>query len=485
MSKLRYLDISVLETNIISKNNFCTPKKYGADTFIYKLAQLSPLTIFDFEPSEFQPLTKKKTKKIAKNQIANNFSNLNKTCKICCYKRFTGFSLSKYDHLTRVRILKFKRGYNNIRVKETNNLGYGQHHTELKFNQNLHANTFYDATTINHGEVTNAAQIQADKIKLEKKAAAKFFTNNYVQHLIELESPLKKSYISTLDCATQLSQNGYKITSKYCKQRWCNVCNRIRTAKLMNGYLPQLNTFTDGTLLTLTVKNCTAENLPKTIEQMNKVYRFIYKKIYKKLKVQKANKFGDEHFLKGLKKIECTYNFNTNEYHPHYHLILANSSVAKLFYNYWYLHINSTGSLIADLKGQDLRPINYQHGGAKELFKYFTKIMSKTNEYEYITKKIDNSIYFETEKREKLAIVIPAMDVIFSAMRNKRVYEPIGIRAITEDINELNSDKYSHLIYETCNWEWNGTDWQNDSKEDLTGYEPSKELKQIISNIIF
>ena len=73
-------------------------------------------------------------------------------------------------------------------------------------------------------------------VTLVKRAKAKFLTNGLSFPLIDLNSPLKKSYWLTWHCTSVLLQEGQKITSRYCNNRWCIVCNRIRTAKLINGY---------------------------------------------------------------------------------------------------------------------------------------------------------------------------------------------------------------------------------------------------------
>ena len=73
---------------------------------------------------------------------------------------------------------------------------------------------------------------------LKQKAKNHFFSKRLAQSLTKLpESPLNKAYRRTLfDCGALLVQEGQKLTSRYCNGRWCNTCNRIRTAKLTEGY---------------------------------------------------------------------------------------------------------------------------------------------------------------------------------------------------------------------------------------------------------
>ena len=146
---------------------------------------------------------------------------------------------------------------------------------------------------------------------LKKRARAKYFTNSYLHRLIGLESGLQKSYLQTLACASILTQDGDKITGHYCNQRWCTVCNRIRIAKMIEGYGAELHQLNEPYFVTLTVPNCTKDALKATIEQMNASFQKIVD-VLKKRKIK----------LRALRKLEVTYNADTNTYHPHFHIIL-------------------------------------------------------------------------------------------------------------------------------------------------------------------
>ena len=83
-------------------------------------------------------------------------------------------------------------------------------------------------------------QKSSAKLTLQKRAKSKAFTQSYLFDLIDLKSNLNKSYWQTYHCAKVVLQEGDKITSRYCNQRWCLTCNRIRTAKMINGYKGEL-----------------------------------------------------------------------------------------------------------------------------------------------------------------------------------------------------------------------------------------------------
>ena len=146
---------------------------------------------------------------------------------------------------------------------------------------------------------------------LKKRARAKYFTNSYLHRLIALDSGLVKSYNQTLACASILTQDGDKVTGHYCNQRWCTVCNRIRIARMIEGYGAELHELEEPYFITLTVPNCTKDALKATIEQMNAAFQKIVD-VLKKRKVK----------LRALRKLEVTYNPQENTYHPHFHMIM-------------------------------------------------------------------------------------------------------------------------------------------------------------------
>ena len=313
---------------------------------------------------------------------------------------------------------------------------------------------------------TNKKQLDQDQKTLWKKAKAKHFTFSIVSALSEIESPLNDGYKRSLECASELSQNRDKITAKYCKNRWCITCNRIRTAKLINGYTPVLSEFGSPQLLTLTIPNMAGNKLPDAIKAMQHVWREIYKMIKRPKSFKKF-----EAPIQGLKKLECTYNPTEDTFHPHYHFITESEVMAELLLNSWVKYWNGNGFLPKQYKtaplsmnAQKYKPIKDQ-GGFLELFKYFTKVISKADE------------------SNLTGIYIHPMDTIFQAMYKKRTFEPIGIKAISEDIDELQSEIFSHLAHETKIWQWFETDWIC-GNETLTNYKPDQNLLKLLENII-
>jgi hypothetical protein len=283
---------------------------------------------------------------------------------------------------------------------------------------------------------------------LKRRAKAKYAQNNLMRIMAKLQSPYAEKYDDTRNCSSVLIQTGNKITSRYCKHRWCRICNRIRTGKLINGYEKALNEMQDKQFITLTVKNCTGENLRATIEKMLKNFRLI----------QDLRRKQKKPLLKCIRKIECTYNPDTNEYHPHLHLILEGFRPGSELICEW-LKRNPT----ADSRGQDIR----QCYEAIELFKYFAKLTSKSgkDQKHYKGSKLINEEWHYPN----------ALDLIFRSIEGMRIIQPMGgIKMVNDEIEELETQEVENIQKENTIWIFRGSDWiDTGTAEMLTGYTPT------------
>lgn len=283
---------------------------------------------------------------------------------------------------------------------------------------------------------------------LQKKARSKFLTNALTVRLLAINSPLHKSYTNTLYCASTMVQKGKTLTSSYCGNRWCIQCNRIRTAKLLNGYFDALQALQDPQFVTLTIPNVSGDILRYTIEKMQYT---AYSLIHKWQSRHKENK------INGVRKIECTYNPSSHTFHPHFHIIVGKKEHAQYIVDQW-LKAFPTAQKIA----QDIRPCTSQQS-ILELFKYFTKVLTNKHEF-YATQ----------------------MDVIFQAMRRKRVYQPFGnIHPVIEAIEDIQAEEYENLVDDDRVWVWFEHDWvDEETGECLSGYKPSAPFNSLIDNIL-
>lgn len=281
------------------------------------------------------------------------------------------------------------------------------------------------------------------KSVLLKRARSKYLSNNISLKLADLDTDLKKSYYNSFHCASLLQQKDNKLIGKYCNNRWCLVCNRIRTAKLINGYRKPLSELPDPYFVTLTVPNVPDHELRTTIKNLIHTFRKI-KDTFRKRQTP----------IRGIRKIECTYNAQRNDYHPHLHLVVEGEDVGKGIISEWINHYPTAKRI-----SQDIRPAN--ENSILELFKYFTKLMAKDKQ-------------FHTQ----------ALDVIFQAMRGLRVFQPMGIKKVKEDIDELLAETYEDLEDLETYWIWNENDWYDkDTGEALTEYTPSENLEKLKNSI--
>ena len=282
------------------------------------------------------------------------------------------------------------------------------------------------------------------KDTLLKRARAKHLTQNIARSLADLNSDLKKSYWNTYYCANILEQHEQKITSKYCKNRFCIVCNRIRTANLIADWMPVLKKMNEPVSLTLTIPNCKGEDLKDEIRRMKGVFEQI-RNLYKKRGVT----------IQALRKLEVTFNPKTLLFHPHFHVIINGLDLANNILLDWMQRFPE-----CNIKGQFIQRAD--DNSLFELFKYVTKFVSN-----------------------KKGIYIRALDTIFTAMYGQRTFQAYGLKKeVNEDIEKLISEIYKDVEAKETTWSWIEDDWIDlKTGECLTSYKPSEQMMTLISNI--
>lgn len=285
---------------------------------------------------------------------------------------------------------------------------------------------------------TLAQLAQKGPSRLLLRARSKYLTGSLAIGLAELHSPLEKYYRNAFYCNHTLVQVGETVTGKYCNSRICYVCNRIRTAKLINGYATQLKAMRDARFVTLTRTNVSGDILRDTVSGMLDTVRRILRRYNNRGKVTHN----------GIRKIEITHNTVTDTFHPHFHFVCDGLAVAEQLVADW-LELNPG---ITDIKAQDIRPVD--ENSLLELFKYSTKLVVKR------------------DGRHELHL--QAVDVITRALYGRRIIQPYGrIRRVSEDVDDLRSDSYPELPeYDLMEWCWHEHDWIGEGGECLTGFTP-------------
>lgn len=277
-------------------------------------------------------------------------------------------------------------------------------------------------------------QLPTDDLNnLKKRARSKWYTQAVTGRLLYLESPLHKYYQSAFYCAHILKQEGKKVTAHYCGTRVCHICNRIRTAKLIKGYINQLMDLGGLQFVTLTIPNCTEDELKDTVDSLLKSISNIVRVIRERKKIK----------INGIRKIEITYNSIVNTFHPHIHL-LVDSNAGDLIVTEWLKRYPEAKIQAQDVRVADKNSLN-------EIFKYTTKIVSKSKGH--------------------INIFIPALDKILLSLKGRRCFQPFGIiKKIDEDDASLESVEYDDIQeYDYIEWIWSECDWINGNKT-LTGY---------------
>ncbi len=320
-----------------------------------------------------------------------------------------------------------------------------------------------------------ATQVKA----LTKRARGKYLTQNLTLGLVDVErrrieageaAPLRsrqykgtdnrgllQGYWRAYHCGSELRNEGGKLVTTLCRCRWCTVCNKIETARLIKKYKPVLDSWEEKYMVTLTVPNVQAERLPAEIQRMKMVFNRIREMIKKQYqRGQRARP------LEALRKLETTVNLQRWDFHPHFHLITNSREVADLLVDEWLRHIPE-----ADRKGQDVRVAD--ENSVLELFKYFAKLTASGG-------KAGGKKYISAE----------ALNIIFNAVAGERVFQAFNIKAApvpqkeVADLEELPIDRGER-------WLWNPevTDWvEHATGELLTNYKPAQELRDLVERRI-
>lgn len=293
-----------------------------------------------------------------------------------------------------------------------------------------------------------------------KKARKKYFSYGLAINLANLypQPSLYHSYINTLACAKTLVVDAEgRAHSKYCKNRWCPLCQSIRIAKLIDGYKAQLEAMSELYFVTLTRPTVPAELLPWQKETMLSAFT----------KIRNSRPFKRAKWS-GLRKAECT--IRPNElYHYHYHILIDSKEGAEFLLRRW-LELNPD----SDPQAQDLRPVDRtkastEKGSLLEIFKYFTKLIARL--------KCDDG----TEVRY---INYRRLNVIFEFMRGQQVFKPFGsLKPITEDFEDEELTAEMQVDRANSIWQWLHSDWYDiDTGELLSGYVPAKSIDKLLDN---
>lgn len=177
---------------------------------------------------------------------------------------------------------------------------------------------------------------------------------------------LVRGFANMSGCCSTLEVTKDQVRSTYCGHRLCLVCSNIRTGKMLNRFEPIFATeFPDPWFITLSRPNVSRDKLGQEVGE----YLENLTKVIKAIKAWLIRQ-GRKDELKGLRKLEVTWNEKENTYHPHLHLVVNDKLIAEEFLRLW-MRLNPSASPKAN------KIFQANEGSLKELFKYLTKFYSK------------------------------------------------------------------------------------------------------------
>ena len=298
--------------------------------------------------------------------------------------------------------------------------------------------------------------------RLDGMVLPKYLSNQFASGLLNaledepfLRTFCTKAYRNTYYCNWSIPYDADKDKLKQttlCKNRWCQYCQRFKTAHYMNAYGTQLEQLPTKYFLTLTAPTVPANDLKQRIKDFEGHWRKIMDLVRKYTRKDRLEK------PMGIRKMECTLRPN-DHYHYHYHILIDNKEVGQFILLQWLKRFST-----ATRKAQDLREAD--DGSIHELFKYFTKLSIpldylKANltekEHKKCNTKMTTFSYYKKKSKCNYGYYnayFRRMHFLFSTLYRKRVFQPFGkMKMIDEELEtEPLRRPHSHI---SERYEWN------------------------------
>lgn len=330
-----------------------------------------------------------------------------------------------------------------------------------------HVHTLGQNGTKKEARITGKGTDLNNNKALQGRAKRKLISQSIMLKLIDLtkenEGIYKTSSLwNTYHCQEKLITANGRLYGKYCKNRFCSICNTIRKADIINRYLPDIEKWEEPYFVTLTIKSCKADQLKSRVTGILRGF--------KKVKERQKKKYqrGTGIKLIGVKSLECNFNPTKKTYNPHFHLLVPNKKIAEVIIDEW---LRIATRQFAQRQAQDMRKVYDLESGLVEIIKYSSKIFTEPDTAKK-TKNTSPDIY------------IAAYSNILAAMKGRRIFDRFGfnttIKKAKHERNEQFVDNYQE-------WEYSlkAQDWQNTlTQENLTGYTATPQLTEILEDNI-
>lgn len=242
-------------------------------------------------------------------------------------------------------------------------------------------------------------------------------------------------YVKVFDCALYMDFKKFfedeieklKLHKAYfCKDRLCPVCAWRRTLKVFaqaSAVMTEaVNRGYKFVFLTLTIKNVKSDSLGNTIDDMMLGFS--------KLRKRRNFKAAFHGFFRAL---EITYNKDTDEYHPHFHIVLAVKK--NYFRSKYYIEQAELTQMWKEVMDLDYTPIvhieTFKSATKKELAKSTAEVAKYTvKDSDYLIR--DSQGKLDIERTDKVVYTLA------EALFNRRL---IAWGGILKDIHkQLNLD---------------------------------------------
>ena len=306
-----------------------------------------------------------------------------------------------------------------------------------------------NCTTLDTLEITSDYVSNKTLENQYHKALRKFKTNQKVISIIDTlkDENQKKKYWLTYHCNHVLLQNGNVFSGSLCRKRWCTQCNRIKAFEMTNAYKEPLTNLGQLYFVTLTRPNVKGRQLKSEIQKLIKAFQKIKDNLRKNYDIK----------LSGMRKLEVTYNEETDTYHPHFHFIQSNLVHSDKLQELWLKQFPN-----ASIKGQDIRTIDTNNEKSFiELFKYATK---------------------ETTKEGK-QYTGEVLHTIYSALEGQRIFQTYGsikkVKEPKEAKDETNNFVWIEPQEEIWVYDQEQKDWLTSNNNKLVN---TLELQKTIEN---
>ena len=273
-----------------------------------------------------------------------------------------------------------------------------------------------------------------------------------------------KRYWNTFHCQNEITKAGNRIYGKYCKNRFCTVCNSNRKAQVIKQYLPLVKQWPDPQFVTLTVRAVYAQSLSRRLTEVYKNFQKIISK-YKK-----RNQRGKGIRLMGIRSIESNFNPEDLTYNPHIHLVVPDKETAEILVKEW---LAIWPKYYTSRKGQRIDPVNNLEKVLIEIMKYTSKVFT------------DPTMETDKKKKSKLPhrIYVAALDNIIAALERHRCFDRFGFNLPAKKMKV--SIRTTLTIYSDLKYSLKLNDWIDPGTDELlTDYQPPPPLMEILKNDI-